>query len=59
MTAETTAIPLLRTKLHRPALPENLVPRDPLIEKLEQGLSNSLTLVTAPAGYGKSTAVSH
>ncbi len=54
---------LLRTKLYVPKRPGGangtfLVPRPHLIEKLNAGLTGKLTLVSAPAGYGKTTLVS-
>ncbi len=48
----------LRTKLYRPPLPADLVEREDLLERLEAGRRQPLTLVAAPAGYGKSTLVS-
>ena len=50
---------LLASKLFRPVLPTTLVARHHLIEQLNDGLvfGRSLTLVSAPAGYGKSTLV--
>ena len=56
-TAETalmSAEPVLQTKLHAPVLPLDLVPRRNLIERLEAERARPLTLVSAPAGYGKS-----
>jgi len=52
---------LLRTKLFVPPLRPNLVPRPHLIERLNQDLrrGHKLTLVSAPAGFGKSTLVSN
>lgn len=50
--------PLIQTKLHRPPLPVDLVPRPRLIEWLNQHQRRPLTLVSAPAGYGKSTLIS-
>lgn len=47
--------PLIKTKLFIPHLREGLVPRPKLLEKLEQGSSRLLTLISAPAGYGKTT----
>ena len=47
--------PLLATKLHVPRPRPHLVPRAHLIERLQQGVSSPLTLVSAPAGYGKTT----
>ena len=51
---------LLRTKLFAPPVRSNLVPRPRLIERLNQGLqqNHKLTLVSAPAGFGKTTLVS-
>ena len=49
---------ILRTKLHRPPLPQDLVPRTRLLERLDNGRVRPLTLVSAPAGYGKSMLVS-
>ena len=50
--------PILRAKLHRPAVPADLVPRVALLQQLERGRQRPLTLVSAPAGYGKSVLVS-
>jgi LuxR family maltose regulon positive regulatory protein len=50
-------ITLLLTKLNRPRLPDNLIHRPHLIERLKQGLNRKLTLISAPAGYGKSTLI--
>ncbi|MBN1485295.1 MAG: tetratricopeptide repeat protein [Chloroflexia bacterium] len=47
--------PILSTKLHIPSPRRNLVPRPRLLERLEQGLQRKLTLVSAPAGFGKTT----
>jgi LuxR family maltose regulon positive regulatory protein len=51
--------PLLATKLHIPPLRPNLVPRPRLIQQLDGGLrlGCKLTVVSAPAGYGKTTLV--
>jgi LuxR family transcriptional regulator, maltose regulon positive regulatory protein len=49
--------PLLRTKIHLPSTRLNLVPRPRLREKILQGLRGLLTLVIAPAGFGKTTLV--
>ncbi len=46
---------LVTTKLFVPALPARLIPRLRLIETLNQGLERKLTLVSAPAGFGKTT----
>jgi ATP/maltotriose-dependent transcriptional regulator MalT len=47
--------PLIRTKLHLPSIRPNLVPRPRLQEQVVQGLRGPLTLVIAPAGFGKTT----
>lgn len=50
---------LLQTKLFRPLSRPSLIPRPRLIEKLNAGLAGKLTLVCAPAGFGKTTLVAH
>src|SRR5436305_1077367 len=47
--------PLLATKLHRPLPRAHLVRRPQLAERLTQGVMGPLTLVSAPAGFGKTT----
>ena len=47
--------PLLETKLYVPRWRTGLVPRARLIERLDQGTERKLTLVSAPAGFGKTT----
>ena len=47
--------PLLATKLHRPLPRAHLVHRHQLAERLTQGVMGPLTLVSAPAGFGKTT----
>ena len=59
MAAREQAIPIIRTKLHRPPVTADLVCRTGLHAKLDAGLRLPLTLVSAPAGYGKSTLLSH
>jgi len=51
-------MPLLRTKLYLPPLRREQVPRPRLVERLNAGLDRKLTLVSAPAGFGKTTMVS-
>ncbi len=46
---------LLATKLHLPHPRAQLVPRSHLVERLQQGVAGALTLVSAPAGFGKTT----
>jgi LuxR family maltose regulon positive regulatory protein len=48
---------LLRTKLHRPQVGQELVRRPRLEDRLDQDLDRKLTLVSAPAGFGKTTLV--
>ena len=50
-----SGVPLLATKLHLPRPRAQLVPRSRLVERLQQGAAGALTLVSAPAGYGKTT----
>jgi LuxR family maltose regulon positive regulatory protein len=47
--------PLLETKLYRPIGRRDLVSRPRLIERLNWGCGSRLTLVSAPAGFGKTT----
>jgi LuxR family maltose regulon positive regulatory protein len=47
--------PLLETKLYVPRSRRGLVPRPRLIERLNRGTASKLTLVSAPAGFGKTT----
>jgi LuxR family maltose regulon positive regulatory protein len=51
------ATPLLTTKLYIPPPRPNLVPRPRLVDRLDEGprLSHKLTLLAAPAGFGKTT----
>ena len=51
-------IPVLSTKLYVPPPRPELVSRPRLLERLKTGLQSKLTLVSAPAGYGKTTLVS-
>jgi LuxR family maltose regulon positive regulatory protein len=52
--------PILITKLHRPEPRPRLVERARLLDLLDRGLAEQrrLTLISAPAGYGKTTLVS-
>jgi LuxR family maltose regulon positive regulatory protein len=44
---------LLQTKLYIPPIRQELVSRPRLIERLNAGLNRKLTLISAPAGCGK------
>src|SRR5206468_8154812 len=46
------------TKLYLPRLRPNVVFRPRLTERLNEGLHRKLTLIAAPAGFGKTTLVS-
>ncbi len=50
--------PILATKLYIPRLRPNVVSRPRLLELLNEGLHRKLTLIAAPAGFGKTTLVS-
>ncbi|HEX6480539.1 MAG TPA: LuxR C-terminal-related transcriptional regulator [Ktedonobacteraceae bacterium] len=50
--------PILATKLYLPRLRPNVVFRPRLLERLNEGLHCKLTLLSAPAGFGKTTLVS-
>jgi len=47
--------PLLETKFYAPRWRPGLVSRPRLLERLERGARSKLTLVSAPAGFGKTT----
>src|SRR5215208_1676425 len=49
---------ILATKLYIPPPPPKVVSRPRLIERLNEGLQRKLTLISAPAGFGKTTLVS-
>ena len=51
-------VDLLRTKLFIPPPRPKIVPRPHLIERLNEGRHCKLTLISAPAGFGKTTLVS-
>ncbi len=48
---------LVRTKLNTPRLGHDFVHRPILVQRLNAGLDRDLTLVIAPAGFGKTTLV--
>jgi LuxR family maltose regulon positive regulatory protein len=45
----------MRTKLYRPRSSSDVIPRTRLIERLNVSLESQITLICAPAGFGKST----
>src|SRR4051794_5107005 len=49
---------ILTTKLYIPPPPPKVVMRSRLIERLNAGLHRKLTLISAPAGFGKTTLIS-
>src|SRR3954452_22645960 len=50
--------PILVTKLFVPTPRPKMISRPRLIERLNEGLQCNLTLISAPAGFGKTTLVS-
>src|SRR5215207_4376707 len=50
--------PILTTKLYIPLPRPNVVLRPRLSERLNKGLYRKLTLISAPAGFGKTTLLS-
>jgi LuxR family maltose regulon positive regulatory protein len=52
------SIPFLKTKLYTPPLRREIVARPRLIERLNAGAHTKLTLISAPAGFGKTTLIS-
>ncbi|MFI7607864.1 LuxR C-terminal-related transcriptional regulator [Micromonospora sp. NPDC049366] len=51
----TTGPPLLASRLNPPALPEPVLARPRLLSRLDAGSAGPVTLVRAPAGWGKTT----
>lgn len=54
---ESEPLPLLTTKVLVPMAPAGHIHRPRLIEQINQGTQGPLTLLEAPAGYGKTTAL--
>src|SRR5579859_5260578 len=50
--------PILATKLYIPRPRPNVVSRPRLLERLNEGLHGNLVLLSAPAGFGKTTLLS-
>ena len=55
MSMENQDSPLVLTKIHLPAFRQRIIPRPRLLDRMESGSDKSLILVSAPAGYGKTT----
>ena len=58
MNKDSASADILRTKLYKPRVPKNYLHRSCLLIRLEKWVNRPMTLVCAPAGYGKSTLVS-
>jgi LuxR family maltose regulon positive regulatory protein len=58
MDFQPSSLEIIHTKLHRPVVTHTLVTRKYLLDRLNKHLNRPLSLVCAPAGYGKSTLVS-
>ncbi len=48
---------IIPTKLSQPPVRQNLVARQEIFKRLSEGISRKLTLVSAPAGFGKTSLV--
>ena len=46
---------LLRTKLYVPSLQSKWISRPRLVKRMDEGFARKLTLISAPAGFGKTT----
>jgi len=53
------AAPILVTKFFIPPVRKGIVERRGLINRLNDGLDCKMTLISAPAGFGKTTLISH
>lgn len=51
----SSAVPMLEGRFYRPPLPDGHILRPRLCERLSAGLTGRLLLVSAPAGFGKSS----
>ena len=52
------SLPIISTKLYIPPIRKDYVPRPRLIKRLDEGLTCKLSLVSAPAGFGKTMILS-
>ncbi len=59
-TVNSEILPLLTTKLYIPPVRPNIVQRTRLVQKIETGITSNckLTLISSPAGFGKTTLIS-
>ncbi|MEM7348891.1 MAG: AAA family ATPase, partial [Chloroflexota bacterium] len=57
MTEPLAPFPLIKTKIQVPQLSAPLVDRQRLTSRLDEALTKKLTLISAPAGSGKTTVV--
>jgi LuxR family maltose regulon positive regulatory protein len=57
-TQQSIAAPLLATKFYVPPFRAEMVSRPRLVEQVNAGLHRKLTLISAPAGFGKTTLLS-
>jgi LuxR family maltose regulon positive regulatory protein len=53
------SVSIVRSKLHRPRVIGDFVARSELLTQLEAGCALPLTVLVAPAGYGKTSLVAH
>lgn len=53
--ASDTSVEVVKTKLRAPTLRSEHLPRPRLLELLRAGSERRVTLIGAPAGYGKTT----
>jgi LuxR family maltose regulon positive regulatory protein len=58
MEEKKTELHILHTKLNRPPVAQDILVRPLLLKKIAESCKLPLFLISAPAGYGKSTLVS-
>jgi LuxR family maltose regulon positive regulatory protein len=51
------SLPLIKTKVNIPAAPQNMVIREGLTKLVENTTTRKVTLISAPAGFGKTTLI--
>jgi len=59
MPGRQSSVQIMRTKIFRPVVPEGILCRRELHDELEATEATPLILISAPAGYGKTTLASH